>query len=67
MCPCQEAHAFREIRKLMAKSVRWFNKNHNDEDLIYDEAWSEFMELSRGSCAEILKLLAKDWDGVDRL
>lgn len=51
----------------MAKSVRWFNKNHNDEDLIYDEAWSEFMELSRGSCAEILKLLAKDWDGVDRL
>lgn len=57
-CPCTKAHRFDQIRRLFREPLEWYEKNKDDEGLIYDEAVIEFTKLSRGHYQEFLKLLS---------
>lgn len=60
ICPCKEADAFRHLKRILYREIRWYKENKSNQDLLYDESIFEFHGLSRGECEEILRILSED-------
>jgi hypothetical protein len=50
------------IKDILAREIRWYKKSLSEfgEDFVYDESCFQITSLSRGECAEILKILAEE-------
>lgn len=59
-CLCDSYQKYQKIKQLFKDPIKWYEKNKEDEDLVYDEAYIEFNMLSRGHYNEFLKILCED-------
>lgn len=46
-----------KIKDIFAPQLDWYNTNKADEDYIYDEAWQEFSDVSRGDWLRFLQIM----------
>ena len=54
-----------QLKKILSKQIAWYKENTEkektgevDSSYIYDMAYEQFNDLSRGECAEILAILS---------
>lgn len=55
----EKDEAIKSLKEILSEPLIWYEKNKDDQGLIYDDSYTWFSHLSRGDCQAILEILSK--------